>query len=89
MVVHDDECHFNLIVPMDCRLATEGGLDFQRSEKVRLRNEEMLNARSAQEDINKDAYIEMLKKELNTVKSENHKLVRELKELKLDVSGTK
>ena len=49
----------------------------------------MLNARSAQEDINKDAYIKKLENELNTVKSENQKLERELKEIKMDVSGTK
>ena len=42
MILHEDECHFNLIVPRDGSLATEGGLDFQRREKVRLKNEEML-----------------------------------------------
>ena len=49
----------------------------------------MLNSRSAQEDINKDAFIEKLKNELKTVKLEKQKLERELNEIKMDVSGTK
>ena len=74
MILHEDECHYNLIVQRDGPLATEGGLDFQRREKVRLKNDEMLKARSAQQDINKDAYIKKLENELNTVKLENQKL---------------
>ena len=75
MVLHEDERHFNIIVQSHGPLATEGGLEFQRREEVRLRNEEMLNARSGQEDINKDIYINKLENELNTVKFENQKLL--------------
>ena len=42
----------------------------------------MPNARSPQEDINKDASIKKLENELNTVKLENQKLESDLKETK-------
>ena len=89
MILHEDECHFNLIVPRDGSLATEGGLDFQRSVNVRLRNEGMLNVRSTQEERNKDALIEKLKTELKTLKLEKQKLERVIEEIKMDGSGAK
>ena len=33
IIFHEHDSHYSLIVPKDCRLATEGGLDYQRSQQ--------------------------------------------------------
>ena len=74
MLILYDGSHYDLIVPRDGILATEGGLDFQRSEKSRLTDEEATVAECINEDecketnekddISTEATIKSLKRQI-------------------------
>ena len=34
VLLHEENSHYNLIIPRDSKLALEGGLDFQRDEVI-------------------------------------------------------
>ena len=34
VLLHEKDSHYNLVIPENCRLALEGGLDFQRTEEI-------------------------------------------------------
>ena len=86
MLILYDESHYDLIVPRDGTLATVGGLDFRRSEKSRLTDEETTVAECINEDecketnekddISKEATIKSLKHQIGRLNLEKEKLLK-------------
>ena len=50
--LHEYNSHYSLIVPEDCRLATDGGLDYQRREQKTnsLKEDENMDADKVEDD---------------------------------------
>ena len=86
MLILYDGSHYDLIVPRDGILATVGGLDFQRSQKSRLTDEEITVAECINEDecketnekddISKEATIKSLKHQIGRLNLEKEKLLK-------------
>ena len=57
IILHEHNVHYSLIIPEDCRLAENGGLDYQRCENaknVKKDTKEKLNNKTIQEIITQD-----------------------------------
>ena len=81
MVLHEENSHYNLIIPNSSRLATEGGLDFQRKEEVNEFQE--MNVEKSKSDHEMplnylQEKIDLLEDKCNKLQVENKKLVHKL-----------
>ena len=81
ILFHLKDMHYDLIVPKDCRMAVEGGLDFQRKQKSKIKD-----IRDGDKDKNIDAVkenasllkkIDELEKKLKLMEDKVHELEKE------------
>ena len=82
-VLHEENMHYNLVIPKNSKLAVDGGLDHQRNEHVKSQFVDKINDKK--EDLNKDNLkslqkkIQDLENECCSLKEENKKLKKALK----------
>ena len=58
VLLHEENSHYNLIIPRNCRLALDGGLDYQRKEQEKKMKEGVRDRKEGGREENKKKNLE-------------------------------
>ena len=82
ILFHLKDMHYDLIVPKDCRMAEEGGLDLQRKQKSNIKDlkdgEEGKNVEEIKENASLLKKIDELERKLKLMENKVHELEKEM-----------
>ena len=84
VILHEENSHYNLIIPRNSKLALEGGLDYQRNEQNKKVNsgKQKINQNESKEIYEKkvlEAKIVELESKCDKLETENESLIEKLK----------